>query len=99
MPGSTAASKPKSATKLYSGSLNFIKAYKDADPADFDRPDTSEMTPEQKDWFDRRDAELKRREEEQGIRKRPRNLDRRRKPARLMNAGLAQPWRVNGEEN
>lgn len=46
----------------------FIKAAKDADPAEFDRPDTSQMTEEQKSYFDKRDAELKQREEEAGLR-------------------------------
>ena len=46
----------------------YLKEAKAKDFLDLDKPDDIEMSPEQKQWFDARDAELKRREEESGVR-------------------------------
>lgn len=53
----------------------FIKAAKDADPSEFERPDTSEMTPEQKAYFDKQQAEIDAEKERLGLKEKTQNVE------------------------
>ena len=53
----------------------FIKEFEGKSDIDLDRPDEAEMSPEQKDWFDRRDAALREKEEQSGLREKQRNTE------------------------
>ena len=66
--GSGLSERVKNHLQAVIDAASYLKEAKGKDFLDLDRPDDIDMSPEQKEWFDKRDAELKRREEEQGIR-------------------------------
>jgi hypothetical protein len=55
--------------EAFKAAVKFIRDYKNANPAEFDRPDLSSLPEDQRKYIENREAEIRKREEELGIRK------------------------------